>query len=108
MHDESGYSSKVDIWATGITIIAMAQGQPPYHDVNPMVLKKKEIFCFYYYQLASVVSDFNGRATNIDRTIKMEVFVCLLMLLLLIVCLFVLVLVQLLIVRVFARSLRNR
>lgn len=34
--DEAGYSSKIDVWAVGISILYMAQGQPPYHDVNPM------------------------------------------------------------------------
>jgi serine/threonine protein kinase len=34
--DEVGYNAKVDIWAVGITLINVAQGKPPYHDVHPM------------------------------------------------------------------------
>jgi serine/threonine protein kinase len=34
--DETGYTSKVDVWALGISIIHMATGKPPYSDLNPM------------------------------------------------------------------------
>lgn len=34
--EEKGYTAKVDVWAVGITAIQCAEGQPPYHDVNPM------------------------------------------------------------------------
>ena len=35
--EEKGYTSKVDVWAVGITIIYMAEGEPPYFQLNPMV-----------------------------------------------------------------------
>jgi serine/threonine protein kinase/uncharacterized CHY-type Zn-finger protein len=31
-----GYTAKVDVWALGITTIQMAEGKPPYFDINPM------------------------------------------------------------------------
>jgi serine/threonine protein kinase len=34
--DEIGYTSKVDVWALGITLITIAEGKPPLSDVHPM------------------------------------------------------------------------
>jgi len=33
---EGGYTSKVDIWALGMIILELADGRPPYADLNPM------------------------------------------------------------------------
>jgi serine/threonine protein kinase len=34
--NESGYDEKVDVWATGISCIQLAEMSPPHSDVNPM------------------------------------------------------------------------
>jgi serine/threonine protein kinase len=34
--EEKGYTAKVDVWAVGISIIYMAQGEPPFYRLNPM------------------------------------------------------------------------
>jgi len=31
-----GYSAKIDVWALGISCLQMADGKPPYSDINPM------------------------------------------------------------------------
>ena len=33
---EDGYNHKVDIWALGISVIQLAEMNPPLSDVNPM------------------------------------------------------------------------
>lgn len=34
--NESGYNERVDVWATGISMIQLAEMAPPHADVNPM------------------------------------------------------------------------